>query len=444
MNWHSAMHRSTRGRATTIVAALVMGATSLALPIRAGAETVTVRNKLADGYKDIPLPGKCTNGFTIIDFPKDNWLERPHFRFNPRTNMWVMWGHLESGAYTGARAIAAYSPTECGAYTIAKTFRPLDKEVRDDFLFADDDGTAYFLAASRKNGGANDTLAIFKLKPDWLDVDETAGVNWAFENRFREAPIVMKKDGVYFLLTSEAAGWHPSQGMYATSTSMMGPWSSLAPLGNRSTFGGQNAAAAIIKGTNSTAYLLRLDHLGGNEGRNTGAFMLPVLLDSKARTATLKWYSTYQINTVTGTLTLPSTDNLAANRRALASNTGPGSSPQGANDRSYQTGWFASGNGNWPAWWMTDLGSPKHVGEIQISWPMTNGSEALYQYRLEFSTDGTTWTSIDRRDNKLYGFTVDKMDLTARYVRVRLDNAILTNNPFNWYTPGMWDVTVLP
>ncbi len=423
----------------------VLGTAFAALPVAAQNSNVTVTNTLADGYKNIPLPGPCGSWPPpIANFPAGFWIERPHIRYNDRTGQWVMWAHFESGGYVTAKALVAISSTQCGTYRIVKTFRPMDLEVRDDFLFKDDDGTAYFIAASRKGGGANDTLAVFKLTPDWLDVDTSAGVNWVFENRFREAPIVMKKDDVYFLLTSEAAGWNPSQGAYGTSKSMMGAWSALAPLGNRSTFGGQNASEVIIKGTRSTAYLLRLDHLGGNDARNDGAFMLPVLLDSRARTATLRWYSKYDVNTETGTLTLPSSDSLAANRRAIASNTGANSSPQRANDRDYQSGWFASGNGAWPAWWMTDLGSVKHVGEIQISWPITNGSEAYYKYKLEFSSDGQTWRTIDRSDNKLYGFTVDKMDLTARYVRVRLDTAVLNNNPFNWYTPGLWDVTVLP
>lgn len=425
-------------------AASTIGALSMLAVTAAAAETVTVTNKLAAGYDNMPLNAPCNGDAKFANIPQGFWIERPHRRYNARTGQWVMWAHYESAGYRTAEAIVGTSATECGPYKIVKTFRPLGLQVRDDFLFKDDDGTAYFLAASNQRGGANDSLAIFRLTPDWLDVDEAAGVNWAFSGAFREAPIVLRKDNVYFLLTSQAAGWFPSQAMYATATSMMGEWSDLQRLGNSSSYGAQLARDVVVKGTKSTAYMVRLSHLGGNVARDDGSLLLPVLLDSTARTATMKWYSSFQVNTETGALTLPSSDSIAANRRAIASSTGAGRSPMMANDRNHGTGWFANGNKSWPAWWMTDLGSARHIGEVQISWPMTKGSEAYYKYKLEYSTDGSTWSVLDRTSNVMYGFTIDNMDVTARYLRVRLETAVLQNNPTNWYTPGLWDVTVLP
>ncbi len=409
----------------------------------AAAQTITVNNQLANKYAYTPFPSHCPNGPQISNIPTGYRIERPHWVFNDTTGKWVLWAHYEASGYGTAQALVASSTSECGPYTIAQTFRPLGYEVRDDYLYKDDDGTAYFMAASRKNNGANDTLAIFRLTSDYLDVDQSAGVTWAFENKYREAPVVMKKGAIYFLLTSQAAGWFPSQGAYATSTSMLGPWSDLSNLGNPSTFGGQNAGAEFIKGSGSTANVLIMDHLGGNTARDDGAIWLPVLLDDTKRTATMDWYSTWYVNSSTGALTLPSTDSIAANRPATASSTGSGSSPQNANDRDYYTRWVASGS-NWPAWWQVDLQSRRHMSEIQISWPMVKGSEAYYKYQLQFSDDGSTWTTVDRTDNQLYGFTVDKVDQTARYLRVVLVDAKIQNSSKNWYTPGMWHVRVLP
>jgi hypothetical protein len=441
-------YRHTARRLISAVAQCgVMGLVAMmagnAVPVAASAEIVDVKNTFGNRYKYFPFPQNCTSRLAFTNMPAGFRIERPHKVYNNATRKWVLWAHYEGSGYTVAQALVATSNTECGPFKIVKTFRPLGYEIRDDFLYKDDDGTAYFMAASRKNRGANDTMAIFRLTRDYLDVDADAGVTWAFENAYREAPVVMKKGSVYFLLTSQAAGWFPSQGAYATSTSMLGPWSPLANLGSPATFGGQNAGPIVYKGTSSTANILVMDHLGGAVLRNDGLLFLPVLLDDVKRTATLDWYSNWSVNTVTGTLTLPSTDSIAAGRPATASTTASTSSPQNANDRDYFTKWEGSGT-IWPAWWQVDLQSPRHMSEIQITWPNTKGSEALYQYQLQFSDNGRTWRTIDRTDNPLYGFTVDQIDETARYLRIRLVNAKLHNNPNNWYRPGMWNVRVLP
>lgn len=438
--------RRTRARNAAPRSGLCLLSAALALtflPAVARADVVTVNNQLANHYSYNPLPDHCGK-YQIADMPAGYRTERQHVIYNESTREWVMWAHYEASGYGLAQALVAHSTSECGPYTIVKTFRPLGREIRDDYVWKDTDGTAYFLAASRKNGGANDTMAIFRLTDDYLDVDESAGTTWAFEGQYREAPVVVKQGDIYFLLTSAAAGWFPSPGAYATATSMLGPWSPLAPLGNASTFGGQNAGMRQIIGTDATANILVLDHLGGSTARDDGALWLPVLLDDRTRTATLNWYSSFSVDTTTGLLSLPPIDSIARNGPATASATGAGSSPQNANDDNYQTRWSAVSSKNWPAWWSVDLGSSRHVGEVQISWPMTKGSEALYSYKIEFSDDGQTWNSFDHTDNSFYGFTVDKFDLQARYLRIQLVSAKLTNSPSNWYTPGLWEVRVLP
>jgi hypothetical protein len=74
---------------------------------------------------------------------------------------------------------------------------------------------------------------------------------------------------------------------------------------------------------------------------------------------------------------------------------------------------------------------------------MVKGAEAYYKYAIEYSTDGANYPTIDRSNNTLYGFTVDSMNISARYVRIRLLGAVLQNNPNNWYTPRLWHVRVL-
>lgn len=71
---------------------------------------------------------------------------------------------------------------------------------------------------------------------------------------------------------------------------------------------------------------------------------------------------------------------------------------------------------------------------------MYKGSEAYDKYKIEISNDGVNYATIDRTTNTAYGFTTDAVHFTARYVRINLVNAVLWNNPSNWYTPSLYEV----
>ena len=434
--------RTARGAAARIGAVLAT-VIAASVPIDAlQARTVWVENGLANHYAVDPLPAACGQP-VVLNIPKGYRIERPHTIFNASTKTWVLWAHYEASGYGTAQALVATSATPCGPFTIVRTFRPLGREVRDEVLFQDDDGTGYFLAASNKNGGVNDTLAIFRLTPDYTDVDASAGTHWALENQGREAPVVAKQGSVYFLVTSQAAGWYPSQAEYVTGTSMLGEWSAPGALGDAATFGGQAADLRTYPGTSGTAHILVLDHLGGAVAKDDGALWLPLFLDGRRRTAKLDWYSRYGVNLDTGAVLLPHRADLAASAPATASSTAPDSSPANVDDGAYGTEWVAA-QAKFPAWWMADLGAQRHLGEIDISWWMKKGSEAFYAYDIDYSSDGVHFSTIDRSNNSLYGFTVDKVDITARFVKIRLKDATLANNPHNWYTPRLWDVRMLP
>ena len=55
----------------------------------------------------------------------------------------------------------------------------------------------------------------------------------------REAPALMKRNGVYFILSSTTSGWDPNQVCFGTATSLSGTWSSLQNVGNSTTFDSQ-------------------------------------------------------------------------------------------------------------------------------------------------------------------------------------------------------------
>lgn len=368
-------------------------------------------------------------------------IERPKVIYNASTKQYVLWAHYENGTdYNLGRVAVATSSTPNGKFTYEGSFRPLDYESRDMTVFVDTDGTGYLITASRKNGGANDTMAIFKMNASYTGVDSFVG--WQFENAYREAPAVVKKGTRYYLFTSQAAGWYPNQGAYATASSMTGTWSALTPYGNPSAFGSQIHDIATITGSNTTSYIYMGDRWNPLNLGEHKHIWLPLTLNDLNGTASLEWYKEWNIDAVTGTVTPPSLVNHAQGKTATAISTASGSSASNVNDGNYQTSWAASSN-TWPAWWQVDFGAPKTLTEIDISWFMYKGSEGYYKYKIEISNDGVNYSSLDRTINTTYGFTTDAVHFTARYVRINMVNAVLWNNPGNWYTPTLHEVKML-
>ncbi|WP_258530638.1 AbfB domain-containing protein [Paenibacillus taichungensis] len=368
-------------------------------------------------------------------------IERPKVIYNAATKQYVLWAHYENGTdYNLGRVAVATSSTPNGKFTYEGSFRPLDYESRDMTVFVDTDGTGYLITASRKNGGANDTMAIFKMNASYTGVESFVG--WQFENAYREAPAVVKKGNRYYLFTSQAAGWYPNQGAYATASSMTGTWSALTPYGNPSAFGSQIHDIATITGSSTTSYIYMGDRWNPLNLGEHKHIWLPLTLNDSNGTASLEWYKEWNIDAVTGTVTPPSLVNHAQGKTATAISTASGSSVSNVNDGNYQTSWAASSN-TWPAWWQVDFGAPKTITEIDISWFMYKGSEGYYKYKIEISNDGVNYSTLDRTTNTTYGFTTDAVHFTARYVRINMVNAVLWNNPGNWYTPTLHEVKML-
>ncbi|WP_256984698.1 MULTISPECIES: AbfB domain-containing protein [Paenibacillus] len=368
-------------------------------------------------------------------------IERPKVIYNASTKQYVLWAHYENGTdYNLGRVAVATSSTPNGKFTYEGSFRPLDYESRDMTVFVDTDGTGYLITASRKNGGANDTMAIFKMNASYTGVESFVG--WQFENAYREAPAVVKKGNRYYLFTSQAAGWYPNQGAYATASSMTGTWSALTPYGNPSAFGSQIHDIATITGSNTTSYIYLSDRWNPLNLGEHKHIWLPLTLNDSNGSASLEWYKEWNIDAVTGTVTPPSLVNHAQGKTATAISTASGSSASNVNDGNYQTSWAASSN-TWPAWWQVDFGAPKTITEIDISWFMYKGSEGYYKYKIEISNDGVNYSTLDRTSNTTYGFTTDAVHFTARYVRINMVNAVLWNNPGNWYTPTLHEVKML-
>ncbi|MCR2802305.1 AbfB domain-containing protein [Paenibacillus soyae] len=363
-------------------------------------------------------------------------IERPKVIYNESTGKYVLWGHYENGSdYSLARVAVATSSTPTGPFTYHGSFRPNNNESRDMTIFKDTDGTAYLISSSDNNYN----LRIYRLTSDYLGID--AELNMIYEGDHREAPAIVKKGSIYYLITSGASGWYPNQAMYSTATSLNGPWSALQPLGNSSTFYSQSAFILTVQGSGATNYIYVGDRWNPGALGDSRYVWLPLTLNGT--TAAMDYYDQISIDAATGAVSGVSNGTLLSQGKPATAQSALAANPAGfANDGSYQTEWVGT-SVTWPHWWKVDLGSVQQINNVQISWWMMKGSEGFYQYRIETSTDNVNWSvALDRTGNTTYGFTSDTFSAHARYVRINMVNADLWNNPGNWYTPRIWEVKV--
>jgi hypothetical protein len=166
-------------------------------------------------------------------------------------------------------------------------------------VFRDDDGTAYLISATRVNADLN----IYRLTADYTAVASLVQTLWV--GSYREAPAMVKRNGVYFLLTSGATGWQPNQARYATASSVSGAWSGLADLGNSITYGSQPAYVLPVQGTSTTSYLYLGDRWAGawSGPVNDSRYVWLPLTFGSATSVSMSWYPQVSIDTATGVVT---------------------------------------------------------------------------------------------------------------------------------------------
>lgn len=203
------------------------------------------------------------------EIPPGCILERPKVIHCRATGKFVMWFHLEpkGGGYGGARSAVAVADAPAGPYVFLHSLRPnagvwpenvpddrkcplsedearelealelggapfpwYPKDIvfrrdfeggqmaRDMTVFVDDDGRAYHLYASENNG----TLHLSLLDDTFT---RPAGrYIRLFPGRFHEAPALMKRNGRYWLFSSDCTGWAPNTERLCSAPTIWGPW----------------------------------------------------------------------------------------------------------------------------------------------------------------------------------------------------------------------------
>ncbi len=373
-------------------------------------------------------------------------IESVHIEYIPEKNKVVVWAHWEKpSGYSDGKALVI-TGTPGGEFTVHHVYNPLGIQVRDMAIFFDDDGTGYLIAAANKEGqGANATIYIFRMNSDYSDVTEV--VKTLHENQYREFPNLIKRDGYYFLFTSQAAGWYPSSGAYTVTDDLYGDWSELRSIGNSSTFSSQSGWIVDLQGKNYLMHAYRWLRAS----TTSGTTLCPLYFDNSF--AFYDYYPSFRYSTKTGDLyPVQQGELLSQDRPAYASLAAKsGSSAAKAVDGSYGTSFTAIGDyKKWPFYIEVDLERICDLSNIQTSWYICKGSEGYYTYTVEGSEDGVIWNKLLDHTNKnseevskTYGFNSDMLKGRARYVRLNVQNATLQNNPNNnWYTPTVYEFKV--
>jgi hypothetical protein len=182
-----------------------------------------------------------------------NWvLERPKVFHNPRTGKFVMYAHLDDAPYKLARVAVAVSDRIDGQYSYVKSFRPLDQESRDIGQFVDDDGSAYLLFESRPTRG----FFIARLSDDYLSVEKTSFIREPLEGN-----ALVHLDGLYYVAGSHMTGWDANPNVYATASSLAGPWTEFKTLAPAEAKNYQSQSTMLLKvtGTKKTTVIFMGD-----------------------------------------------------------------------------------------------------------------------------------------------------------------------------------------
>lgn len=350
-------------------------------------------------------------------------LESIKWAQHPQTNQVVMWAHFENAKdYTLGQVAVAYGTPGKGL-TFGGAFRPAGDDSRDMTFFADSDGSGYIISAIK----TNTDLGLYALNDKWTNVTSKVATLQAGERR--EAPAMVHQDGYYYLFTSTAAGWYPSQGKFISAQNLSGPWSASRNIGNVVNFGAQSGQVEKI-GNN---YIMAANRWAANWAKPEASnrqILLPISFSNGL--ASYSFYETLSYSDDTGVVIgVQNGKVLSVGKTATSSGAASGSSPSVANDGTQDdpNGLFTPSGV--PFWWQVDLGQAHTITQVDLTPRQVGGSETYLQYTISGSNDWQSFTQIaDESGNTAVGFRSSKISAsgTYRYIRVNVEKVINIQN----------------
>jgi len=224
-------------------------------------------------------------------------LERPKVYYSPKTKKFVMYAHLDNAPdYDVARVALLTSDTVDGDYHYVKSFRPLGQESRDIGQFIDDDGSAYLIFESRPTKG----FFIAKLSEDRMSLEKQV----AFIHTPLEGGALIHYKALYYVLGSHLTSWRPNRNVYATATSLSGPWSTMKDIAppETNTYNSQSSMLIKVAGKKTTSVIYVGDRWTPEDLWNSSYIWMPVKING--RRMSLPQPQPWTINIKTGVATI--------------------------------------------------------------------------------------------------------------------------------------------
>jgi len=149
-------------------------------------------------------------------------------------------------------------------------------------IFRDRDGTAYLVHSTNWNK----TMNIARLTEDFTDTDGFY-VSVMIDQE-REAPALVYRDGMYYMVTSGCTGWLPNSALFSRCPNLLGQWKLIdnpcEGEGYRRTFDAQSTYIFTVNGKD----FLMLDHWKPKDLKASGYSILPISYDDQ-NNMTVTW-----------------------------------------------------------------------------------------------------------------------------------------------------------
>ena len=362
--------------------------------------------------------------------PRDErrFTERPNLVYNEQTQQFVIWAKYQNPDFNANEVAVFYSTTIDGDYTFHKAFQPRGFDTNDCSFFRDDDGSVYFITTHKGVNTPDDptdngTLNLYKLSDDYLDVE--ADPTFLFAGLSKEAPVLFKKDSLYYLLTSNKTGWRPNQGQYFTSSSLTSGWSAPKNFGNPINFDTQPTDVITISGTAGTSYYYVGDRWWDPRLPESKTIIVPMTIDGED--VTTQYVHEFTIDVTTGAWTavddnsyVPQ-DNWSVVSVSSEETTQTNNPATNAFDDDLNTIWhsqYSSGDDTNPHELVVDLGADYDVsGLMYIPRQDESKNGIVEDFQLYLSEDTTNWGPPVAAGEFSYWTELYFPQATARYLK---------------------------
>lgn len=184
-------------------------------------------------------------------------LERPKVVYNEKNKQFIVYFklYLKGVGYETSNVGVAVADKPSGPFVYHHKFHGggSPNGSGDFSMFKEDDGKLYHLTVRKPDKA----IAIGRLDSDYYYPEADYKICEGIELH-TEAPVVLKRNGVYHLLGSGSSGWKPNAARYFTTKNLTGTWTShgnpclgvnsVDNIGIESTYGGQSSFILPVEG----------------------------------------------------------------------------------------------------------------------------------------------------------------------------------------------------